>query len=222
MGVIRPGSAYAAHFPDQLLTAPNPTLAEVFALVHKSGNTHVRLNIETKIDPNHSDESPDPDKFVTILLKLVDKEKFAGRVIVQSFDWRTLVLVHQRAPSIPTVFLNPPSRWASRRMSFSTSRLPGPPASSKRYGKSVPAADPDKVGGGAIWSPDYKDLDAALVAEAHSLGLQVVTWTVNDPKDMADLIDMGVDGIISDRPDVLRQIAGEKGVTLPKGTPVSP
>jgi glycerophosphoryl diester phosphodiesterase len=194
-------------------------LAEVFALVHKSGNTHVRLNIETKIDPNHSDESPDPDKFVTILLKLVDKEKFAGRVIVQSFDWRTLVLVHQRAPSIPTVFLtqqmgeqanvflDKPSAWTA---GFDP----------KRYGKSVPAAI--KAAGGAIWSPDYKDLDAALVAEAHSLGLQVVTWTVNDPKDMADLIDMGVDGIISDRPDVLRQIAGEKGVTLPKGTPVSP
>ena len=104
-----PAPAYAAHFPDQLAVpgARIPTLAEVFALVRRSGNLHVRLNIETKIDPGHSDESPNPDEFVTILLKLLDKEKFAGRVMVQSFDWRTLQLVQQRAPSIPTVVSDP-------------------------------------------------------------------------------------------------------------------
>jgi glycerophosphoryl diester phosphodiesterase len=221
VGAIRPGSAYAAHFPDQLSVPGTriPTLAEVFALVRKSGNKHVRLNIETKIDPSHPDESPDPATFVSILLKLLDKEKFADRVMVQSFDWRTLVLVHQQAPSIPTVFLteqmgdganvfhDKPSPWTA---GFDP----------MRYGGSVPAAI--KAAGGAIWSPLYRDIDAAVVAEAHRLGVQVVTWTVNDPKDMADLIDMSVDGIISDRPDLLRKAAAEKGVVLPVGTPVSP
>jgi glycerophosphoryl diester phosphodiesterase len=221
VGVIRPSSAYAGHFPDQLAVpgTPIPTLAEVFALVRKSGNGHVRLNIETKIDPNHPDESPSPEEFVTILLKLLDKEKFSDRVIVQSFDWRTLQLVHQRAPAIVTayltqqmddtanVFVDKPSPWTA---GFDP----------MRYGGSVPAAI--RAASGTIWSPLYRDIDAKLVAEAHRLGLKVVAWTVNDPKDMADLIDMGVDGIISDRPDMLRRVAAEKGVQLPEGTPVSP
>jgi glycerophosphoryl diester phosphodiesterase len=50
----------------------------------------------------------------------------------------------------------------------------------------------------------------------------VVVWTVNDPAEMAKLIDMGVDGIISDRPDILRQVAAQKNIALPAGTPVTP
>jgi glycerophosphoryl diester phosphodiesterase len=49
-----------------------------------------------------------------------------------------------------------------------------------------------------------------------------VVWTVNKREDMARMIELGVDGIISDRPDLLREVAGEKGITLPAGTPVAP
>jgi glycerophosphoryl diester phosphodiesterase len=79
-----------------------------------------------------------------------------------------------------------------------------------------------KAAGGAIWSPFYGDVDRALIGESHRLGLTVVVWTVNEPADMARMIDMGVDGIISDRPDLLRKVAGEKGLTLPRASPVSP
>src|SRR3954447_9058823 len=82
-----------------------PTLSELFALVGKSGNNRVRFNIETKIDPNHPDESLDPQAFVMRLLALIEAEKFSDRVMIQSFDWRTLQLVQQRAPAIPTVYL---------------------------------------------------------------------------------------------------------------------
>ena len=101
VGRIRPDSAYAKQFPDQHAVpgTPIPTLSEVFALVRKSGNAHVRFNIETKIDPNHPDESPDPQRFVTLLLDLAAAEKFEDRIMVQSFDWRTLQLVQQRAPA---------------------------------------------------------------------------------------------------------------------------
>ena len=79
-----------------------------------------------------------------------------------------------------------------------------------------------KDAGGAIWSPYFGDVTPELVAESHGLGLKVVVWTVNKQDDIARLIDMGVDGIISDRPDLLRQVAGEKGIALPKGFPVTP
>src|SRR5580700_628280 len=89
VGQIRPGSAYAAQFPYQHAVpgTPIPTLKEVFDLVRKSGDRHVRLNIETKIDPNHPEQSPDPERFVGLLLDLLRTEKFSDRVMVQSFDW---------------------------------------------------------------------------------------------------------------------------------------
>jgi glycerophosphoryl diester phosphodiesterase len=62
-----------------------------------------------------------------------------------------------------------------------------------------------KAAGGSVWSPDYRDLDAARVKEAQALGLRVVPWTVNEPDDIRRVLGMGVDGIISDRPDRVRE-----------------
>jgi glycerophosphoryl diester phosphodiesterase len=221
VGQIRPGSAYAARFPDQLAVPGTriPTLAEVFDLVRRSGDRHVRLNIETKIDPAHPEESKDPQQFVAAVLDLLRREQFADRVMIQSFDWRTLLLVQTQAPTIPTVYLtqqghpdaniyrDKPSRWTA---GFDP----------QDHGGSVPRTV--KAAGGAIWSPDYRDIDARSIAEAHQLGLPVVVWTVNRPRDMARLIDMGADGIISDRPDLLRAEAANKGIPLPPPAPVSP
>ena len=87
VGQIRPGSVYAAQFPDQRAVpgTPIPTLAEVFGLVRKSGDGHVRLNIETKIDPNHPDESPDPERFVALVLGFLEAENFSDRVMISVF-----------------------------------------------------------------------------------------------------------------------------------------
>lgn len=102
VGQIRPDSAYAKQFPDQRAVPGTriPTLSELFELVRKSGNSRVRLNIETKIDPNHPDQSLDPPAFVAKLLGLIETETFSDRVMIQSFDWRTLQLVQQQAPNI--------------------------------------------------------------------------------------------------------------------------
>jgi glycerophosphoryl diester phosphodiesterase len=221
VGQIRPGTAYARQFPDQrpLPQTQIPTLPELFALVRKSGNTAVRFNIETKLDPNHPDEAPDPETFVTRLLDVIESERFSHRVMIQSFDWRTLLLVQQRAPTIPTVYLT------LQRGSTATNALDKATAwtagfNPAEHGGSLPRTI--KAAGGAIWSPYFGDLSAALVSEAHELDLRVVVWTVNKPDDMARMIDIGVDGIISDRPDLLRQVAAEKGIALPQGTPVTP
>jgi glycerophosphoryl diester phosphodiesterase len=221
VGQIRPGSAYAAKFPDQLALPGTriPTLAEVFELVRRSGDRHVRLNIETKIDPAHREESLDPQRFVTVVLDLLRREQFSDRVMIQSFDWRTLLLVQKQAPAIPTVYLTQQAEpdaniYADKRSPWTAGFDP------RDHGGSVPRTI--KAAGGAIWSPYYRDVDAKSIAEAHQLGLPVVVWTVNRPEDMAQLIDMGVDGIISDRPDLLRAEAGKKGIPLPPPAPVSP
>ena len=76
--------------------------------------------------------------------------------------------------------------------------------------------------GGAIWSPYFGEVTAPSVREAQQLGLKVVVWTVNDERDMEQMISLGVDGIISDYPDRLRRISAAHGLQLPTATPVSP
>jgi len=215
VGQIRPGSAYAAQFPKQrpIPGTRIPTLSEVFALVRASGDEQVRLNIETKLDPTHPDEAPDPESFITRVLDLLDSEKFVARVMIQSFDWRTLQIVQKRAPSVPTVYLSEqafaPTVFLDKRSPWTAGFDP------QDHGGSVASAV--KAAGGTIWSPFFGDIDVATVAEAHRLGLGVVVWTVNRRADMARMIDLDVDGIISDRPDLLREVAAEKGIAPPRG-----
>jgi glycerophosphoryl diester phosphodiesterase len=221
VGQIRPGSDYAARFPEQLAIPGTriPTLAEVFDLVRRSGDRHVRLNIETKIDPTHPEESLDPQSFVTGVLDLLRREHFTDRVMIESFDWRTLLLVQKQAPEIPTVYLTQVQQpeeniYLDKSSPWTAGFDP------MKYGGSVPRAV--KAAGGKIWSPLYEDVTPSSIAEAHRLGLPVIVWTVNDPKDMSRLIDMGVDGIISDRPDLLRTVTASKGIALPRPAPVKP
>ncbi|TFV46107.1 glycerophosphodiester phosphodiesterase [Bradyrhizobium niftali] len=221
VGQIRPDSSYARQFPEQRPVPGTriPTLRQLFALVRKSGNDRVRFNIETKIDPNHPDESLDPQGFVAKLLGLIEAEKFSERVMIQSFDWRTLQLVQRQAPNIPTVYLTL-QRGSGQTIALDKATSWTAGFSPADHGGSLPRTI--KAAGGAIWSPYFGDVTAALVSEAHGLGLRVVVWTVNQPEDMARMIEIGVDGIISDRPDLLRQVAGERGIALPAGTPVAP
>lgn len=221
VGQIRPDSAYAKQFPDQRAVPGTriPPLSELFALVRKSGNSRVRLNIETKIDPNHPDQSLDPQAFVAKLLGLIETETFSDRVMIQSFDWRTLQLVQQQAPKIPTVYLTL-QRGSSQTVALDKATNWTAGFSPADHGGSLPRTI--KAAGGAIWSPYFGDVTAALISEAHDLRLRVVVWTVNKREDMTRMIELGVDGMISDRPDLLRVVAGENGIALPAGTPVEP
>ncbi|MGJ5021472.1 glycerophosphodiester phosphodiesterase [Bradyrhizobium oligotrophicum] len=218
---IRPGSDYAKQFPEQQApsgTNPSvrriPTLKEVIDLVRRAGNEHVRLNIETKLDPAFPAEAPDPQRFVTLLLDLIDAEQFSGRVMIQSFDWRTLQLVQQRAPAIPTVYLTIQHGKAPNVSLTQATRWTAgfDPAD---HGGSLPRTI--HAAGGKVWSPYFADITPELIGEAHALGLSVVVSTVNKPEDMARLIDGGVDGIISDRPDLLRSVAMQKGLVKLRG-----
>jgi glycerophosphoryl diester phosphodiesterase len=141
-------------------------------------------------------------------------------VIIQSFDWRALKAVQALAPSIPTSYLS------SQQRSLDNIAAGEPGGSAWTAGVqfrdhgSIPKMV--KAAGGAIWSPDSRELSAELVAQAHELGLQVIPWTANKVVDMAQLIDWGVDGLITDRPDFLREVMAGKKLPLPKATPVAP
>jgi glycerophosphoryl diester phosphodiesterase len=221
VGRIRPGSDYAAQFPEQQPVDGEriPRLADVYALVQERGNRDVRFNVETKLDPLQPEQSPLPEPFVRALIRVIRDAEMESRTTIQSFDWRTLVMVRRLAPEIATVALT------DQQPGEDTMEIGKPGASPwlggfdvDDYGGSVPKTV--KAIGAKVWSPHALDLDQRLVAEAHALGLAVIPWTINDPKDMQSLIALGVDGIISDRPDLLRSVLQEKGIAVPPPTPM--
>jgi glycerophosphoryl diester phosphodiesterase len=69
-----------------------------------------------------------------------------------------------------------------------------------------------RAAGCAVWSPFWRNLTAETLAESHKLGLKVVPWTVNEPADMSRLIELKVDGLITDYPEQGLAILAEKGL----------
>lgn len=220
VGRLNPSHKYGRDFPEQQPRDGQriPTLAEVFKLATDMGANGIHFDIETKINPHHPDDTLAPEAFVDILLKAIRDAGMTQRVMVQSFDWRTLELLHRLEPGLRTMYLGmdfptnstvTDAAWtAGRRLSD--------------FGGSVPrmvraSAGPAR---GIIWAPNFNNLNAAAVKEAHALELQVIPWTVNDKTQMERIIDWGVDGIITDYPNRLREVMAEKGIALPRG--VSP
>lgn len=201
IGKLKPDSKYAKRFPDQKSEAFQaiPRLADLFEMVEKAGNKTIRFNIETKINPTKVSDTVSPEIFVTQLLAVIEEHRMADRVSIQSFDWRTLQLVQKRSPSIPTVYLSAQQEWLDN-IASGQAGTSGWTAGFDvdDYQGSIPKLI--KAAGGTVWSPFHRELTPALLAEAHKEGLKVIPWTVNDPKDFTTLINMGVDGIITDYP----------------------
>ncbi len=180
------------------------TLAEVFSLVD-SYRADVRFNIETKVAADRPAISAEPQEFVDVILAATRSADKVDRVEIQSFDWRTLPLMHQAEPSIPTVAL-----WSAQTWVADSPWLAG--VNPAVVGDPVLGAT---MVGANIVSPDYSLVDKALVERAHALRLSVIPWTVDDANDMRAQIAYGVDGIITNYPATLRSVLAELGMPLP-------
>jgi glycerophosphoryl diester phosphodiesterase len=214
LGRIKPDSVYAKGFPEQQAVDGTrfARLSDLFALVDRAGNRRVGFNIETKISPLAPADTLAPEAFTRALIAEIRKAGMTRRATIQSFDWRTLQIAQREARDIPTVYL-------TAQQKFFDNVCTGPASANPRVAPADCEPSPwtagfqlrelgsvpkmVKAAGGAIWSPNWNDLDAASVAEAHELGLTVVTWTVNRPEAIERMLDLGVDGIISDRPDLV-------------------
>ena len=219
VGRIRPGSKYAEAFPEQQGVDGEriPRLADVFEFVRKRGNNSVRFNIETKIDPTQPGQTAAPEEFTLALIAVIRGARMEARTAIQSFDWRTLVVARKHAPEIAVVALT------DQQPDEDTMEIGKPGASIWLGGFDVDDHDGSvprtvKALGATVWSPHVLDLTPALVAEAQTLGLLVVPWTVNEPKDMETAMSLGIDGLITDYPDRLRAVMESKGMALPSPT----
>ncbi len=157
-----------------------PTLREVFDMVAESSlpeAKRIHFNIETKSNPRKTGAQPSPEEFARLIIKLVDEYKLEERVILQSFDHRTLVAAHQQRPDLKlaALFHNNLTDWVTPTLAAKAS----------------------------IVSPKHTNLNASEVAAIHAANLQVIPWTANTEKSWKKLIEMNVDGIITDDPEPL-------------------
>jgi glycerophosphoryl diester phosphodiesterase len=222
VGRLNPALPYARRHPQQ---APRdgariPRLADLFALVRKSGNEQVRFAIETKVTPFDGDAVVAPEPFARAVIAAIRDAGMAARSTVLSFDWRTLALVQREAPEIATVYLSAQQQWMDNIGAGKPEPSPWTGGVQFRDHGSVPKMI--HAAGGRTWSSYHGDLDAAKVKQAQALGLAVLAWTVNEPADIVRMLDMGVDGIVSDRPDRVRDEMRRRGLALPAPTPVAP
>jgi len=216
VGRLRPGSAYAARFPEQqpLDGERIPRLSEVLTLVRTHGRGRVRVCLEVKTFPERPQLTVAPEPFVAALERDIQASGTQGLVAVIAFDWRVLECAQRLMPEVPTTALTEeqPGEDTLRLGSARPSPWLGglDPA---RFGGSI--APLVKASGAGTWGPDYRDVSAERVREMHALGIRVVPWTVNEPADMQRLLTCKVDGMVSDRPDLLRAFLERHAIPLP-------
>ena len=176
-------------FPmQQKLKVHKPKLSDVIdsaeAYTKAKNLPPIQYNIETKSTaPTDDINHPKPAEYVELIMSIVKEKQIEQRVIIQSFDMRTLQYLHVKYPSIRTAYLfEPPS------LSSFSSRL-------KELGFTP-----------TIYSPDYTTLTPEIMKQCKDLGIQVIPWTVDDLAKMQELKNMGVDGLISDYPDLYKQL----------------
>lgn len=207
-----------------------PTLDQVCTMITAAAATGVTLAVELKTNPSWPDA--DVHKLTQLVLGTIAAAGLTGQTRVLAFDWRVLRVAADIAPTVPRVALVEPSSWQ-----------PGSPwlagldpadygladdgladdglagyglADACAPGRDVPGCADAAHDAGAGWvSPSDRMTGPLLVQQAHRNGLRVAVWTVNEPARCAQLIALGADGIVTDRPDVLRQVLAGHGYPLP-------
>jgi glycerophosphoryl diester phosphodiesterase len=190
------GRHQVAPYADTFVAVPGtpvPTLDEVCALVGPSG---VILSVELKTHPSWPDA--DVHLLVSSALAVLDRHGCTGQARILGFDWRVLRHALALAPDVPRVALIEPSTWAD-----GSRWLAGLDPASYDPSTGFVAAARDVAA--AFVSPSDGMTSPSVVTAAHEAGLGVIVWTVNDPDEMHALDELGVDGIVTDRPDLLRR-----------------
>ncbi|MCQ9639607.1 glycerophosphodiester phosphodiesterase [Chryseobacterium sp. WG14] len=199
-----------SNYPDQKkMAARKPLFSEVIEACESYARELKRplpfYNIETKTRP-FSDHifHPEPKEFVALMMKIITEKKIGDRVIIQSFDPRTLEIIHKEYPKIMTALLV--EKVDDKKLE-----------QQRYYFKNIPVEKfrlyPDHLSGVAgdmkflsftptIYSPDQSLVTAELVKECHALGMKVIPWTVNTKERLKELKGMGIDGVISDDPRI--------------------
>ncbi|WP_338768389.1 glycerophosphodiester phosphodiesterase family protein [Nocardia vulneris] len=225
------GTQRSAAFPEQR-TAPGarmPLLSEVFDLVRSYHADDVRLNIETKVEAGAPEQTAPREQFVQVVAAEVHRAHIESQVTIQSFDWGALMRMREVAPELPLVALTNGQQFLQAGQPGASPWLGGldiddfPGSLQQQYVAAAASFGADAVSpvhgdpqSGSIDDPAYRPFTTAdLVDAAHRHGMRVIPWTVDDRPTMTALLDLGTDGLITNRPDLLRTILAERSCELP-------
>ena len=200
-------------YPEQDVIEGNriAELQDVYRLVRDAGAAKVRFNVETKVEDSEIGGNG-MESLTRAVVAEIQASGMADRTTLQSFDWSALNLTREIAPELTLVALSSGDAWMGVGQPGASPNLGG--IDIDDYDGSLPQAAAAQ-GYDAV-SPTFRSVTPAMIAEAHSLGLPVIPWTVNTTADMKHLMDLGVDGIITDYPTRLRTLMEERGLKLPK------
>ena len=203
-------------FEDTFVPVPGtgvPTLDQVGRLITEAAATHVTLAVELKTDPSWLDR--DVTTLTELALTTLAAHNLTGRARILAFNWQVLAHARSEAPSIPRVALIEPATWVpgSAWLAGLDPADFGADATGLAGATSCAAAAASVA---ASWlSPWDLMTSAEVISAAHEAGLKVVPWTVNEPDRMAELIRLDADGIVTDRPDLLRAELARHQAPLP-------
>ena len=168
----------------QKMAVHKPLLSELIqsseAYAANKRSTQLWYNIETKTKPSGDGvHHPAPEEFVDLLVAVIQKEGIADRTVIQSFDMRTLKVVHQKYPSIKTSLLI--ENTDKKTLDEQLTELGFIPA---------------------VYSPHYTLVNSQLIKSCHEKGMKIIPWTINTKQEIERIRSLGVDGIITDYPDL--------------------
>ena len=212
VGSLNKLSRYGRRFVNQktLENQKIPKLSELLELSSKNKSENLLINLEIKSTPDEENLTPTPEEMVKLVMQEVNKSNLQNKIIISSFDWRTLTEIKNLYPEISRAYLSfqqqagikikntiyNRSPWMSYLPFFETYELP----------KII------KSQGGKAWHPYHKDITKKLVEISHQEDLPVNVWTVNEENDMLKMIEYGVDGIMTDYPLRLKELCDKENI----------
>lgn len=178
-------------FPDQKkISAYKPLLSEVIEMTKEyctaNGKELPYFNIEIKSKLGFETRfHPTVENYVNLVMEVVESHDIRDKVLIQSFDTRAINYLHKAYPKMVSVYLVENTDGFELNMRRLT-HVPN------------------------VYSPDYQLVDSELIKACHDLKMRIIPWTVNEKSEMEKLISLGVDGIITDYPNILIELMGEK------------
>ena len=212
VGSLNKLSRYGRRFVNQktLENQKIPKLSELLELSSKNKSENLLINLEIKSTPDEENLTPTPEEMVKLVMKEVNKSNLQNKIIISSFDWRTLTEIKNLYPEISRAYLSFQQQAGIKIKNTIYNRSPW--MSYLPFFEKYELPKIIKSQGGKAWHPYHKDITKKLVDISHQEDLPVNVWTVNEEYDMLKMIEYGVDGIMTDYPLRLKELCDKENI----------
>ena len=212
VGSLNKLSRYGRRFVNQktLENQKIPKLSELLELSSKNKSENLLINLEIKSTPDEENLTPTPEEMVKLVMREVNKSNLQNKIIISSFDWRTLTEIKNLYPEISRAYLSFQQQAGIKIKNTIYNRSPW--MSYLPFFEKYELPKIIKSQGGKALHPYHKDITKKLVDISHQEDLPVNVWTVNEENDMLKMIEYGVDGIMTDYPLRLKELCDKENI----------